>query len=124
MASNVLTRVQLLVSLALLTASLRVASPNVYNAQVDDNRRFVVLDDGETACLDGSPYAFWVWPGNTSEWSITIQGGGWCLNETLCETRASISARGSSRGCTTRAGLGAHSSQREWRSGAVHLSGP
>lgn len=98
MASNVLTRVQLLVSLALLTASLRVASPNVYNAQVDDNRRFVVLDDGETACLDGSPYAFWVWPGNTSEWSITIQGGGWCLNETLCETRASISARGSSRG--------------------------
>ena len=63
-----------------------------------DNRQFVVLDAETTGCLDGSPYAFWVWPGNSSDWSIFIQGGGWCLDEALCEARAATSARGSSVG--------------------------
>ena len=74
----------------------RVGAPSLPGPQ--DNRRFVVLDDGTTGCLDGSPYAFWIWPGNSSDWSVFIQGGGWCLDEALCQTRAATSARGSSRG--------------------------
>ena len=42
-----------------------------------DNRQLVVLD-GEAKCLDGSPYKFYVWPGNSSDWSVFINGGGWC----------------------------------------------
>jgi hypothetical protein len=64
-----------------------------------DNRQFVKLDGPgeEAACLDGSPFAFYVWPGNSSEWSIFINGGGWCLTEKLCQARAAT-ALGSSLG--------------------------
>ena len=68
--------------------------------QTEDNRQFIKLDGaGEqaAACLDGSPYAFYIWPGNSSEWSIFINGGGWCLTEALCESRAATNL-GSSLG--------------------------
>lgn len=44
-----------------------------------------------------SRYAFYVWPGNSSDWSIFINGGGWCLTEELCNARAQT-ALGSSLG--------------------------
>jgi hypothetical protein len=67
-------------------------------AVVPPNTQFVKLDSETTGCLDGSPYAFWVTPGISSEWEIFISGGGWCLTEALCEARASTSALGSSIG--------------------------
>ena len=82
---------------AVLFVAVSLLSVAVSDA-VSDNREFVVIDSDSTGCLDGSPYAFWVWPGSGSDWSLFIQGGGWCLDEGLCETRASISARGSSIG--------------------------
>ena len=78
---------------AVLFVAVSLLSVAVSDA-VSDNREFVVIDSDSTGCLDGSPYAFWVWPGSGSDWSLFIQGGGWCLDEGLCETRASISARG------------------------------
>jgi hypothetical protein len=67
-----------------------------------DNRQLVFLngtpaDRLGASCLDGSPYAFWIWPGNSSEWSLFFNGGGWCLNEHDCATRANT-AYGSSLG--------------------------
>ena len=79
-----------LLALALLAAHVAAVVP--------PNTQFVKLDSETTGCLDGSPYAFWVVPGNSSEWEIFISGGGWCLTEALCEARASTSALGSSIG--------------------------
>ena len=41
-------------------------------------------------CLDGSPYGFYFVPSTTGSksWTISIQGGGWCYNETLCYARS------------------------------------
>eukprot|EP00756_Hemistasia_phaeocysticola_P054897 Hpha_TRINITY_DN30814_c0_g1::TRINITY_DN30814_c0_g1_i1::g.155721::m.155721/K19882/NOTUM; O-palmitoleoyl-L-serine hydrolase len=67
---------------------------------VSDNRQLIWLNDteGEPArCLDGSPYAFYIWPGNSSDWSMFIAGGGWCLTEEECDVRAGT-ALGSSLG--------------------------
>jgi hypothetical protein len=67
---------------------------------VQDSRQLVFLNgtgDSDASCLDGSPFAFWIWPGNSSEWSIFINGGGWCLNEDECELRTK-NAYGSSLG--------------------------
>ena len=73
--------------------------PSNILASSEDNRQLVKLDGpGElAACLDGSPYAFWIWPGNSTDWSIFVNGGGWCLTEALCEARAAT-ALGSSLG--------------------------
>eukprot|EP01045_Picozoa_sp_COSAG04_P028077 COSAG04_NODE_4268_length_2197_cov_1.835558_1_plen_206_part_00 len=38
-----------------------------------------------------------MWPGNSSDWSVSTNGGGWCLTEELCRTRAAT-ALGSSKG--------------------------
>lgn len=63
----------------------------------------------EAACLDGSPYAFYSAPATTTagktRWSINIEGGGWCYNETLCYER-SLGRLGSSKGWPKTAGLG------------------
>eukprot|EP01052_Picozoa_sp_SAG31_P038691 SAG31_NODE_5217_length_2669_cov_3.231518_2_plen_496_part_00 len=71
-------------------------------SRVKDNRQLIWLpqsadDTAAAGCLDGSPYAFYIWPGNSSDWSVFINGGGWCLTEELCEVRAAT-ALGSSRG--------------------------
>lgn len=81
---------------ALLTVSFAVAVAEGST----DNRVLLWLNDtaDETAgCLDGSPYAFYVWPGNSSEWSVFINGGGWCMTEEECAVRAGT-ALGSSKG--------------------------
>ena len=42
------------------------------------------------ACLDGSPYAFYFVPSlnNSTKWTVSIQGGGWCYNEEACHARS------------------------------------
>jgi hypothetical protein len=47
------------------------------------------LDTG-AACLDGSPYMFAICKSTTSNanWTIGIQGGGWCYDELDCLGRA------------------------------------
>ena len=55
------------------------------------------LDTG-ARCLDGTPYGFYFVPSKTNSklWTIDIQGGGWCYNETLCYER-SLTRLGSSK---------------------------
>mmetsp|Transcript_2977 Transcript_2977/g.7079 ORF Transcript_2977/g.7079 Transcript_2977/m.7079 type:complete len:419 (-) Transcript_2977:180-1436(-) len=55
--------------------------------------------DGSPAALDGSPYAVYFSPSLTgsTKWTISIDGGGWCYDETLCYSR-SHSTLGSSKG--------------------------
>ena len=40
------------------------------------------------SCLDGSPYAFYIIPGNPKFFSIGLHGGGWCYDEADCAARA------------------------------------
>eukprot|EP00927_Polykrikos_kofoidii_P041022 TRINITY_DN3495_c0_g1_i1.p1 TRINITY_DN3495_c0_g1~~TRINITY_DN3495_c0_g1_i1.p1 ORF type:complete len:442 (-),score=35.85 TRINITY_DN3495_c0_g1_i1:169-1386(-) len=42
------------------------------------------------ACLDGTPYGFYFVPSqtNSTKWTISIDGGGWCYNEELCFSRS------------------------------------
>jgi hypothetical protein len=44
----------------------------------------------DPAALDGSPYAFYFVPSTTgsTQWTINIEGGGWCYDETLCYARS------------------------------------
>eukprot|EP00939_MAST-03C_sp_MAST-3C-sp1_P000133 g133.t1 len=59
------------------------------------------------ACLDGSPYGFYFVPSstNSTKWTISIEGGGWCYDEDLCLTRSSTRL-GSSKYWTATAGCG------------------
>lgn len=45
------------------------------------------------ACLDGSPYGFYFIPSttNSTKWTISIRGGGWCYDEVDCLYRANTS---------------------------------
>ena len=47
--------------------------------------------DASPACLDGSPYGYYFQPSrtNSTKWTISIEGGGWCYNEQDCFKRAS-----------------------------------
>ena len=45
-------------------------------------------DPGGAACLDGSPYAFYIVPGSSASFSIGIHGGGWCYDEIDCLERS------------------------------------
>ena len=60
-------------------------------------QQLIKIEDPNARCLDGSPYIFYISPGDTSEFSIGIQGGGWCLTEELCKERT-LTALGSSKG--------------------------
>ena len=46
--------------------------------------------ESSPACLDGSPYGpyFRKSPTNSTKWTVSIEGGGWCYNETLCYERS------------------------------------
>jgi len=46
--------------------------------------------DASPACLDGSPYGFYFSPSktNSTKWTISIEGGGWCYNEADCYARS------------------------------------
>lgn len=39
-------------------------------------------------CLDGSPYAFYIIPGDTAAFTIGLHGGGWCYDEPSCVNRS------------------------------------
>jgi hypothetical protein len=41
-------------------------------------------------CLDGSPYGYYFVPSPThsKKWTISIEGGGWCIDELSCTERA------------------------------------
>ena len=62
-----------------------------------EGMQMITVEDKRARCLDGSPYVFYIYPGNTSEWSIGIRGGGWCLTEESCKIRTQ-SSLGSSIG--------------------------
>jgi len=59
--------------------------------------------DTEAACLDGSPYGFYFVPSttNSTKWTVSIQGGGWCYDEDLCLSRASTRLGSSTKWATT-----------------------
>lgn len=50
---------------------------------------YLPLNDTSAKCLDGSQYGFFLCKGaNNANWTINIQGGGWCYNEVECLERA------------------------------------
>eukprot|EP01052_Picozoa_sp_SAG31_P019271 SAG31_NODE_1398_length_8501_cov_5.407046_11_plen_488_part_00 len=62
-------------------------------------QKMIMLDGdeaGDSRCLDGSPYAFYIIPGSTDSFSIGIHGGGWCYDEIACLDRSKMEL-GSSR---------------------------
>ena len=46
--------------------------------------------ESSPACLDGSPYGpyFRKSPTNSTKWTVSIEGGGWCYNERVGFCRA------------------------------------
>lgn len=44
----------------------------------------------QAACLDGSPYGFYhvPSPSNSTKWTVFLEGGGWCVDETDCFGRS------------------------------------
>ena len=67
-------------------ANESICTPN-YNLVT----QFIKLPiDDDARCLDGSPYAFYVRPGDPTKWQIAIHGGGWCFNEVDCALRAKM----------------------------------
>lgn len=46
---------------------------------------------GDTTCSDGSPYQFFVRPGDPDKLAFYLQGGGGCWNGSNCERIGSIS---------------------------------
>ena len=59
--------------------------------------RLPQVGDDAASCLDGSPYEFYVkGNGNTTAFTIGLQGGGWCYDEPSCVQRAKM-ALGSSK---------------------------
>ena len=65
--------------------------------------QFLPQDKGDEspACLDGSRYGFYFRPSatNSTKWTISINGGGWCYDEIDCACRAN-SSLGSSKALT------------------------
>mmetsp|Transcript_27683 Transcript_27683/g.70566 ORF Transcript_27683/g.70566 Transcript_27683/m.70566 type:complete len:408 (+) Transcript_27683:99-1322(+) len=55
--------------------------------------------DQDPACLDGSPYGFYFVPSatNSTKWTVSFQGGGWCYDEVGCYDRSQTDL-GSSKG--------------------------
>jgi len=45
---------------------------------------WIVKPGGDTKCLDGSPYGFQVFPGDTDKLMLWFQGGGVCYNYQTC----------------------------------------
>jgi len=65
------------------------------------------MGDESPACLDGSPYGFYFNPStsNSTKWTISIEGGGWCYDEVGCLSRSKMNL-GSSKGWAPEAGCG------------------
>lgn len=45
----------------------------------------VMTPGGDTTCSDGSPYHFYVRPGDSERWVFYLQGGGACWNAATCD---------------------------------------
>jgi hypothetical protein len=75
----------------------QIAPPKV---QSGNTFTYVSLENDDARCLDGSYYGIFICQGpnvtKNGQWTIAIQGGGWCYNETECLQRAST-ALGSSK---------------------------
>ena len=56
------------------------------------NLTLIPLDTG-AACLDGSAYGhyFTPSPSGSDQWTIFLQGGGWCYDENGCLSRSTMS---------------------------------
>jgi hypothetical protein len=70
-------------------------------ASASADAKLTMLPPGsQGACLDGSPYGFYYLPAAnnaSTKWTINIQGGGWCYNESLCSARAQTSLGSSNK---------------------------
>lgn len=59
-------------------------TPEVTPDQSLQNTWIQIQTEGETACADGSPYAFWVRQGTSERLTFYFNGGGACWNGTMC----------------------------------------
>lgn len=60
---------------------------------------FPQTDNESPACLDGSEYGVYFRPNTTStKWTVFLEGGGWCYDESDCLARAKISSSSASAG--------------------------
>jgi len=57
---------------------------------------YIPLADTSALCLDGSQYGIFVCAASPDQWTLNIQGGGWCYDEPDCLGRAGT-ALGSSK---------------------------
>lgn len=62
---------------------------------------YVQVPNSDAKCLDGSPYGIFICqgpnPGVNGTWTINLQGGGWCYNETDCLGRSKTDLGSSKR---------------------------
>ena len=89
-----------------LTDDLKFVKDTEAKLKISTTSNFIKLPlDTEAACLDGSNYGFYYVKSktNSTKWTISIEGGGWCYNETLCEGRAKTRL-GSSKSWAANAG--------------------
>ena len=50
------------------------------------NRHIIDIDE-HAVCNDGTPSVFYHTPGDSGQWIVYLQGGGWCWDEPTCEER-------------------------------------
>ena len=50
----------------------------------EGKKYWIVMPGGDTKCLDGSPFGFQVFPGETNKLMLWFQGGGACFNYHTC----------------------------------------
>jgi hypothetical protein len=49
----------------------------------------LLTEDPLAVCLDGSPSGFYLRKGTVQSWVVELEGGGWCVDEADCLSRAS-----------------------------------
>lgn len=114
--------------LSILLASLFLATVSAF-ISVDTNGLFelppvkagntftyISLENDDARCLDGSYYGIFICQGSTptnGQWTIGIQGGGWCYNETECLERAATALGSSSTWPAEAAGMACNPSASE-----------
>jgi len=112
-------RTLIIASLCLVATATLYDPMNIYGSQVvppnpqsGNTYSYVSLNSEDALCLDGSYYGMFICQGNNvgtnGQWTINIQGGGWCYNETECLQRSTTSlgssktwpAEAASMGCS------------------------
>ncbi len=74
------------------TTVAAASAPADAASQLEDGWN-VFKPGGETTCSDGSPYHFYVRPGDASRWVFFLQGGGACWNAATCDADGDPSYR-------------------------------